>query len=102
MKSHNWEDNLEWTDEVGNAQHALETGLRAGFMSFDEKQTYLDRVFSGEIVGAIADEIGRHPVSLSKMLRTHAERNAQGELWTVAMKKRRKDAALRNLEKINA
>lgn len=102
IKSHNWEDNLEWTNEVGNSQHALETGLRAGFMSFDEKQMFLDRVLAGEIVGDIASEIGRHPVSLSKMLRIHAERNNQGELWAVTMKQRRKNAALRNLEKINA
>lgn len=102
VKHHNSDINLEWTSEVGNAQHALETGLRAGFMSHDEKQFYLDRVLKGEIVGAVAAEIGRHPVGLSKMLRIHAERNGQGNLWAETMKVRRRNAALRNLEKINS
>ena len=102
VKSHNWEDNLEWTDEIGNAQHALETGLRAGFMSYSEKNELVQRILNGELIRTIANEIGRREESLSGMLRRHAQDHGFGELWSDEMKRRRKDVAIRNLETINS
>jgi hypothetical protein len=102
VKHHNWEDNLEWTSEVGNAQHALETGLRAGFMSHTEKTSFVVRVLKGELIRDIAFEIGRKEESLSGMLRRHAQANGQSDLWNHEMKRRRKDVAIRNLEQINS
>lgn len=99
-KENNDLTNLEWMDRSENIQHSLETGLRAGFMSMGEKRTLMDRVFAGEIVSEIAIQIGRHPVVLSKMLRLHAEKIGLKDEWTHMMKQRRKDAAVRNLQKI--
>lgn len=100
-KSNNQLVNLEWVSREQNIQHSLEIGLRAGFMSIPEKETLLVRVLAGEKVADLAEPIGRHPVVLSKMLRMLAERTGRGTVWETAMKQRRKDAALRNLEKIN-
>lgn len=101
-KSHNWLENLEWISREGNIQHSLEIGLRAGFMSIPEKEALLLRALAGEKISDIAEPIRRHPVVLSKMLRTLAERTGRANLWEITMKQRRKNAALRNLEKINA
>jgi len=100
-KAHNGVSNLEWISNEGNIQHSLETGLRKGFMSLDDKLNYLNRVLEGEQVKDIAEELGRHPVVLSKMLRNAAEKVGLSTAWTTEMKKRRKDAALRNLATIN-
>lgn len=100
-KKDNRLENLEWLSPQANTQHALETGLRSGFMARSEKELFLNRVFNGETVTAIARSIGRGPEALSRMLRVHAERTNRGDLWNQLMKGRRRDAALRNLEKIN-
>ena len=101
VKGHNRQDNLEWSDHVGNAQHALEHGLRAGFMSYAEKSALVLRVLDGELIRNIAESIGRREESLSGMLRRHAEATGAGEAWSDEMKRRRKNVAIRNLEKIN-
>lgn len=99
-KTNNHVNNLEWVSNSENIQHSLECGLRSGFMSIDDKRIFIGRVLNGEAVSEIASEIGRHPVSLSKMLRTQAIRDNLETDWTTVMKKRRKDAAIRNLKKI--
>ena len=93
--------NLEWVDDVGNAQHALETGLRSGFLSKDTKLAYLDRVFRGETIRFIASEIGRGEEVLSRMLRVLAKREGREDEWKAEMSRRRKSVAIRNLEKNN-
>ena len=102
IKSHNKQTNLEWADHIRNAQHALEYGLRAGFMSHTEKSALVLRVLSGELIRDIAFSIGRREESLSGMLRRHAEKTGVGEAWSEEMKRRRKNVAIRNLEKVNA
>jgi hypothetical protein len=101
VKSHNKETNLEWADHVMNAQHALETGLRSGFMSHSEKSQLVLRVLEGELIRDLASEIGRGQESLSGMLRRHAEATNMTEAWSIEMKKRRRNAAIRNIESFN-
>lgn len=102
IKNRNREDNLEWADHIRNAQHALEHGLRSGFMSHAEKSELVLRVLSGELIQDIAKQIGRGKESLSGMLRRHAETTGMNEAWLDEMKRRRKNVAIRNLEKINS
>lgn len=96
-KSHNSVGNLEWVSSSENIQHSLEAGLRQGFMSKEEKASYVLRILSGELIRNIAAEIGRGEESLSGMLRRHAYKNGQKEQWDAAMKERRRDVAIRNL-----
>lgn len=102
IKSNNKEPNLEWADHAMNAQHALEHGLRSGFMSHAEKSALVLRVLDGELIRSIAQSIGRREESLSGMLRRHANTTNMSEAWSIEMKRRRKDVAVRNLEKINS
>lgn len=102
IKANCWKDNLEWTDHVGNAQHALETGLRSGYMSRIEKDELVQRVLSGELIRNIALETGRREESLSGMLRRHTDTFGLREAWDTEMKRRRRDVAIRNLEPINS
>jgi len=95
-----WE-NLEWCDYEYNAQHALRTGLRPGYMSASNKELYLQEVLSGKQVKDIAEEINRRPETLHKMLRETAKRLNLHDEWKLVMKENRKNAAIRNLEKIN-
>lgn len=100
-KTNNDISNLEWVSRSENIQRSLEIGLRKGFMSLDDKFVLLGRVLAGEALKALAEETGRHPVVLSKMLRSAAEKCGRSGEWVETMKQRRKDAAIRNLERIN-
>jgi hypothetical protein len=93
--------NLEWCTSKHNAQHALRTGLRPGYMSADDKEKYMHQVMNGARIVDLAKEIGRRQESLSAMLRKTAERLGMGELWKTKMKENRRATAIRNLEKIN-
>lgn len=100
-KGHNRWRNLEWVDEIGNAQHALRTGLRPGYMSADDKEMYLFEVLGGTQVVTLAAKIDRGQESLSKMLRETAKRLGIHDQWVAAMKENRRATAIRNLATIN-
>lgn len=97
-KQDNSVPNLEWCSAQDNIQHALETGLRSGFVPYDVKLSLLARVLQGELISALACELpSTHPNTLSRMLReTAIKENLQSE-WKEEMRIRRKNAALRNL-----
>lgn len=101
-KTHNHVSNLEWVSVQQNNQHALETGLRKGFVHVDIRRQLLDRVLKGELVADLANEIGNHPNTLNKMLREQADKDGKSSEWQIESKRKRKCTALRNLEKINA
>lgn len=100
-KRNNHINNLEWCSCAQNAQHALATGLRKGYMPADTKEDLLKRVLLGEQVSTIAIEYSRHPNTLHKMLRNTADRMGVRDQWDTIMKENRKNAAIRNLTKIN-
>ena len=93
--------NLEWVTAKENCLHAFQTGLRPGYMSADDKEHYLQRVLLGEQVNDIAFEISRRPETLHKMLRETAKRLGIHDQWQTVMKENRRNAAIRNLRKIN-
>lgn len=95
-------DNLEWASHAEQADHALRTGLRPGYMSADDKEAHLHEVLNGTEVNEIAQRIGRRPETLHKMLRTTADRLNIRHLWDLQMQENRRVAAIRNLEKINS
>lgn len=101
-KFNNSVENLEWCSQEDNAQHALITGLRKGFVHVDTRRALLTRVLAGEIIADIAPEVGNHPNTLTRMLRVQAEKDGLKQEWDTAMKARRTATALRNLETINA
>lgn len=101
-KANNDAANLEWCDQAYNNEHAFRTGLRSGYMSADDKEKYLLRVLAGEQVADIAQQIGRRPETLHKMLRETAKRLGIHNMWQQQMKENRRNAAIRNLEKINS
>ena len=100
-KSWNWYGNLEWCTSQQNAQHALKTGLRPGYMSANEKEEHMFAVLGGIQVKDIAIKINRRPETLHKMLRETAKRLNMHGLWKEKMRENRRNAAIRNLEKIN-
>ena len=100
-KQNNHKDNLEWCSAQMNIQHAFQTGLRPGYMSADDKETYLHEVLGGVQVNDLARRIGRRPETLHKMLRETAKRLKIHDQWEQVMKENRRNAALRNLTKIN-
>lgn len=101
-KSCNNKDNLEWCTAKQNIAHAFKTGLRSGYLSANDKELYLQDILSGVQVKDLAEEINRHPNTLHKMLRETAKRIGMYEEWKLVMKENRKNAAIRNLEKINS
>lgn len=100
-KTDNSVSNLEWVNRSQNIQHSLETGLRKGFMSLDEKSQLLKRVLDGELIRTIAQEIGRREESLTGMLRRHAESLGLLPDWQSEMKQRRRRVAIKNIEAWN-
>ena len=101
-KANNHVNNLEWCSATLNAQHALETGLRGGFVHVDTRRALLQRVLAGETVAGLAPEVGNHPNTLNKMLRNQAEKDGLIEAWKKEAQRKRKITALKNLEIINA
>lgn len=101
-KECNHADNLEWCSAEFNAQHALETGLRKGFIHVDVRRVFLDRVLRGEFVSDLAQEAGNHANTLNKMLRGQAEKDGRSYEWVEESKRKRKLTALKNLEAVNA
>lgn len=101
-KANNHVSNLEWCSAASNAQHALETGLRKGFVHVDIRRALLQRVLAGETVADLAPEVGNHPNTLNKMLRNQAEKDGLIDAWKAEAQRKRKLTALKNLEIINA
>jgi hypothetical protein len=101
-KANNSVNNLEWCSAEFNVQHALETGLRKGFVHVDVRRALLRRVLAGEYVAELALEIGNHPNTLTKMLRNQAEKDGQYIEWLAESQRKRRLTAVKNLEIANA
>lgn len=101
VKQHCHMDNLEWTTHEGNVQHALQHGLRPGYMAFADKEAYMLRVLAGEQVNDLALETGRRVETLHRMFRETAKKLGIHDQWAVTMRGNRRAAAIRNLTKIN-
>lgn len=95
-------DNLEWCSAQQNIHHAFQCGLRPGYMSADEKEQHLHSVLQGKQVKDLAVEINRRPETLHKMLRETAKRLGIHDQWVEVMRENRRNAAIRNLAKINS
>lgn len=102
IKADCFDANLEWATGAQNAQHALETGLRKGFVHVDVRRELLALVLGGATVADLAIEIGNHPNTLNKMLRLQADKDGLAEQWQIESQRKRKLAAMKNLEIINA
>lgn len=90
--------NLEWVTSERNNNHALEIGLRKGFVSYDTKLSLMHRALNGELIANLALELpNTHPNTLSRMLRVTAEKENLLSDWKDAMRKRRVEVAINNL-----
>ena len=101
-KENNHVSNIEWCTPEQNAQHALKTGLRKGYVHVDVKREMLERALQGELIYDLALEVGNHPNTLSRMLRVQAEKDGRIHEWKDETARKRKNTALKNLEIINA
>ena len=101
-KENNHVSNIEWCTPEQNAQHALKTGLRKGYVHVDVKREMLERALQGELIYDLALEVGNHPNTLSRMLRIQAEKDERIHEWKEETARKRKNTALKNLEIINA
>ncbi len=101
VKSNNHASNLEWCSAEFNAQHALKTGLRKGFVHVDLRRALLERVLQGETVLDIVGEVNNHPNTLNRMLRTQAEKDGRKDEWVAEAKRKRKLTAVKNLGIVN-
>lgn len=101
IKSDNQLGNLEWCSAERNAQHALETGLRGGFVHVDVKRALLERALKGELSADLALEVGNHPNTLNRMLRVQAIKDGRSTEWIEESRRKRKNVALKNLEMVN-
>lgn len=102
VKSNNHVTNLEWCSASQNAQHALKTGLRIGFVHVDVRRALLNRVLAGEYVADLAATVGNHPNTLNRMLREQAAKDGLSAEWAAESKRKRVETAKKNLEKVNA
>lgn len=100
-KSNNNVSNLEWCSVAKNNSHALEIGLRKGFVHVDVRRQLLQKVLDGAVVADLALEVGNHPNTLNRMLRNQADKDGIRDKWDEEAKRKRKLTALKNLEIIN-
>lgn len=100
-KAHNHVSNLEWCSAAQNLQHALETGLRKGFVHVDTRRALLERMLAGATAAELAIEVGNHPNTLNKMLRNQAEKDGRMHEWKAEALRKRRRIALKNLESVN-
>jgi len=96
IKNNNHVDNLEWCTASENITHAYKIGIRSGYMSADDKDLLIKRVFNGEKIRDLAIEINRREESLSAMLRKRAAFTGQSAEWKTNMKQRRKEMTIAN------
>ena len=68
-KYNNDVSNLEWCSAKENTAHALQTGLRSGYMPVDQKVSLLKRKESGETIRSLAKELNMDEKQLASILR---------------------------------
>lgn len=102
-KHNNCLSNLEWVSEEGNAQHALENGLRSGYLPIEIKRSFLKQVLSNTTtIDELAKSIGRRLETLTRMLREQAKKDGLQYEWEIWRQARRASVAAKNLNKVNS
>ena len=82
---HNWIDNLEWVSRKGNAQHAIESGLRTytNRLTYDEFYECLLSIIDGESYRSLSNRVPYKVPYLSVKIRQIAkELGLENELDT--------------------